>query len=145
MIDFILLQLFIPYVLFIIVGIILFLFVNKVFKTIKKFKYVQQFTLYQKILEHYMEKAYGIIHKDRLLVWSLEATRISDDEFSKISKEYAELVIKLLGPMLYEELIFLHGGDSTLLFTMIEYFNDKYENDEIRSAAIENLQIKDNE
>lgn len=145
MIDFILLQLFIPYVLFIIVGIILFLFVNKVFKTIKKFKFVQQFTLYQKILEHYMEKAYGIIHKDRLLVWSLEATRISDDEFSKISKEYAELVIKLLGPMLYEELIFLHGGDSTLLFTMIEYFNDKYENDEIRSAAVENLQIKDNE
>lgn len=145
MIDFILLQLFIPYVLFIIGGIILFLFISKVFKTIKKFKYVQQFTLYQQILEHYMEKAYGIIHKDRLLVWSLEATKINDDDFAKISKEYAELVIKLLGPMLYQELVFLHGGDSTLLFTMIEYFNDKYENDEIRSAAIENLQIKDNE
>jgi hypothetical protein len=89
---------------------------------------------------YHMDRAYAIIYKDRLLIWSVEATKVSDPDFAKITKDYVELVIKMLGPMLYKEMMYLYGNDDTLLFTVVEYFNDKYENDEIRDASIENLQ-----
>lgn len=124
---------------FIITGLIFLLFMNKIFKSVKNFKYVQNFVLYQKVLEYHMDRAYAIIHKDRLLIYSIEAMKVDDDDFAKVTKEYVELVIKMLGPMLYKELIFLYGNDETLLFTMVEYFNNKYEDDEIRETALENL------
>ena len=140
MVDFILLQVLINWFLFIFGGIVIFLFMNKIFKSIKRFKCIQNFVIYQKLLEYHMEKAYAIIHKDNLLIYSIEAIKINDDEFADVTKNYGGLVIKMLGPMLYEELIFLYGSEDTLLFTIVEYFNDKYESDEIRETAIENLQ-----
>ena len=140
MFDFILLQSLFNLTLYIVGVIIIFSFINKIFKSIKKFKYVQNFTLYQKVLIYHMDRAYAIIYKDRLLIWSVEATKVSEPDFAKITKDYVELVIKMLGPMLYKEMMYLYGNDDTLLFTVVEYFNDKYENDEIRDASIENLQ-----
>jgi len=145
MFDFILLQSLLNLSLCIVGGIVVFLFMNKIFKSIKRFKYVQNFALYQKVLEYHMERAYEIIHKDRILIWSVEATRVNEDEFAKVTKEYVELVIKMLGPMLYNEMIYLYGNVDTLLFTAVEYFNNKYENDEIREAAIENLKRDEGE
>ena len=122
---------------------IIFLFMNTIFKSIKRFKYAQNFTLYQKVLDYHMERAYTIIHKDKLLIYSIEATKVTDEEFGKVTKDYVQLVIKLLGPMLYKELSYLYGDDDTLLFIMVEYFNNNYENDEIRESAIENLQYSE--
>jgi len=86
-----------------------------------------------------MEKSYDMIHKDRILTYSLEASRLDDTNFNRASKDFVSLVIKLLGPMLYKEFLFLYGDIDTFTFVVLEYFNTRYENDEIRKSSIDEL------
>jgi hypothetical protein len=92
-----------------------------------------------------MEQAYDIVHKDKILIYSLEAIRPDEKDIDKASKEFCKLTIKFLGPMLYRELKNLYGTDDTLLFNIAQYFSSQYENDEIRSTSIDNLTSKQDE
>ena len=60
-----------------------------------------------------MEAVYDMVHKDRILVYSLEATRVPEDEINVVSKDFINLVEKMLGPRLRGEFIFLHGNYET--------------------------------
>jgi hypothetical protein len=91
-----------------------------------------------------MDKAFDLIYKDRILVFSIEGTRPDKEEFDTISKDFCKLFIRLLGPTLYEELIHFHGDDETLILTATEYFNNRSENDEIRESSIDQLMESDN-
>jgi len=110
----------------------------------KKQNIFEHFDGYIAILQYHMEKAYDIVHKDQILIYSLEATGIPDDKFDEASSSFGKLVIKMLGPMLYGELRYLYGDDA-LIFNIVEYFNSKYEADEIRSTALENLTADEEE
>jgi len=92
-----------------------------------------------------MDKAYDMIHKDHILIYSLEATRPSEENVDKAVKAFCKLTIKFLGPMLYREMRNVYGSEDSLLFTMVEYFNSQYESDEIRSASIDKLSERENE
>jgi hypothetical protein len=92
-----------------------------------------------------MEKSYDLIHKDRILIYSIEASRLDDTEFNRASQDFVRLLVKLLGPMLYKEFVFLFGDVDTFTFNVIEYFNTRYENDEIRKASVENLTEEEND
>ena len=116
---------------------------NKILNYNKRNHLIENFASYRAILEYYMELSYTIIHKDRFLIYSIEATRPSDNEVAQASKEFCKLVLDLLGTNLYEELTLLFGGDDSLYINMIEFFNSKYEDDEIRDDAITNLMNKD--
>lgn len=102
-------------------------------------QYVINFETYIGVQSLFIEKAYDIIHKDRMLIYSIEATKIDDKQFNEFAKDFASLVIKLMGPMLTNEFTNLYGDEDTFLFNLMEVFSTKYESDEIRKDAIENL------
>lgn len=104
---------------------------------------IKSFESYISVLEYYMLKSYDIIYKDRILIYSIEATKIDDKDFGVISKDFAYLTLKLMGNNLKKEYIELYGSEETLMFNMIEYFNNKFENDEIRDKAKESIMNSD--
>lgn len=102
-------------------------------------QYVINFNTYMGIQDLFIERAYEIIHKDRMLIYSIEATKIDDKQFNEFAKDFANLVMKLMGPMLTSEFVNMYGDEDTFLFNLIEVFSTKYESDEIRKDAIEDL------
>jgi len=100
---------------------------------------INNFESYISVLEYHLLKAYDIIYKDKILIYSLEATKINDTEFNVVSKEFVILVMKLIGQNLKEEYIDLYGSEETFIFNLIEYFNTKFENDEVREKAKDNI------
>lgn len=100
---------------------------------------IEKFESYVAVLDFHLQKAYDIIYKDRMLIYSLEATKIDDKEFDIVSKDFCYLVFKILGPSLQNEFIELYGNEETLIFNILEYFNTKVENDQIREKAKQNL------
>jgi len=103
---------------------------------------IKNFPDYLVALEYHQEKAYDMIHKDRILIYSAEGVKLDDDEFAVISKDYANLVFQFMGETLTEELISVYGLDA-LTLNMMEYFNSRYEDDEIRKNSVESLMNKD--
>lgn len=91
------------------------------------------------ILEYNMNKAYALIHKDDIFIYSLEATKLSESEFDRSTKKFVKLVEKMIGPRLLKHYIFLYGNYDTFVFNLVEYFNTRYEDDEIREAAQQDL------
>ncbi len=104
---------------------------------------IVEFADYSAVLTFFMEKAYDIIHKDKILIYSLEATKLPDKEFGIYSKEFVRLVIKLMGPRLTSHFLYLFGDLDAFTFYLIEYFNSRYEGDEIRKASLDNLMESD--
>jgi hypothetical protein len=86
-----------------------------------------------------MDKAYDMVHKDRILAYSLDAYRVPDNEYEAISQDFVRLVQKYIGPTLLIEFVNLYGDEESFLFIMLEYFSRRYEEDEIRKSAMDNL------
>lgn len=97
------------------------------------------YAFYKAVFDSFLDRSYELIHKDRLFIYSLEATRVSDSEFNEITKQFILLVEKMMGPYLYNIYIELYGNRETLMFNIAEYFNSRYENDEVRKTAVENM------
>jgi hypothetical protein len=117
------------------------------FKSILAFlhsgRIIRDFADYTSVLQFHMEKAYDMIHKDRVLVYSLEATKVPEDEINDISKDFITLTQKLIGPRLLKEYLFLYGNYETFVFMMAEYFSTRYEEDEIRKSSINDMMESD--
>ena len=114
-----------------------------IYRDKRKERLILKFADYTAVLTFYMDKAYDIIHKDKILIYSLEATKLPDKEFNVYSKEFIRLVFKLLGPVLTSEFLKLYGDYDTFTFNLAEYFNDRYESDEIRKASVDHLMQSD--
>lgn len=106
--------------------------------------FIIEFANYQTATLFYLEKAFDLIYKDRIMVFSIEGTRPDKNEFDQISKDFCKLFLKLLGPTIYEELVHFHGDIDTLILIATEYFNNRSENDEIKESSINSLMEKDN-
>ena len=102
-------------------------------------KHVTGFTDYLTVLEYHMNKAYELIHKDRILVYSLEGMRIKDEEFNVISQDFVKLVLKFIGPSLADDFQNFYGDEKTFIFNMVEYFNTRYEEDSIRKQTMDEI------
>lgn len=105
----------------------------------KNFQVITNFESYSAVLQFVMEKSYDITFKDKLLVYSVEGMKIDDKQFGLYSKDFGSLVLKMMGPRLRSELTYVFGDEETLLFNIIDFFNTKYENDEIRKSQQEKL------
>jgi len=128
-----------PMIAYVIISSIALFLSWKIYKKILAMKYVKSFVNYVAVLDHNMNKAYDIIHKDRILVYSLEAQRVRDEDFAVITHDFATLVIKIIGPSLHSEFVSLFGNEDTFIFRLIEYFNTRYEEDEIRKQSLESI------
>ena len=105
--------------------------------------FIKNFTDYITLLNYHMEKAYQIVHKDKMLIYSVEAIKIDDQQFNQYAKEFAILVMQLLGPTLEKEFNKFYGNEETFYFNLIEYFNTQYEDDGIRESSVANLMEQD--
>lgn len=110
--------------------------VHIVFKHKRREFIITNFESYSAVLQYHMEKAYTIIHKDQILVYSLEATTLPDAEFQKANFDFIKLVQKLLGPTLTKEMVYVYGNYDTFIFNLAEYFNTRYDDDEIRKNSL---------
>jgi len=113
-------------------------------KNINLSNYIINFSSYMAVLSYHMDKAYEIIYKDRILIYSIEATKLNNNEFRVVARDFLTLVLKMLGPNLINEFIILYGNEETLYFNITEYFNTKFENDEIRKSATDSIIDKEN-
>lgn len=102
---------------------------------------ITNFESYMAILTYHMEKAYDIVYKEKIMVYSLESMRLSEDQYNITSKHYTNLVLKMIGPNVKTALTTLYGDEETLLFNILEYFGSKYERDEIYKNSSEELML----
>lgn len=122
-------------------------FVKLIFNNIMKHleakentKLVEKFDHYNAILVYHMEAAYDTIHKDNILVYSLDGLKPSEEDINKISHDHVKLTLRLAGPNMMDLFLKLYGGEDTLYFTIMDYFDRRFEDDEIRTSAIESIQ-----
>ena len=59
------------------------------------------------MLDYHMNKAYDLIHKDKILAYSLDAYRVPDDEYEKISQDFVKLVRKLISKLRPSAIFFI--------------------------------------
>ena len=105
----------------------------------KRQSYIDKHEQYMKVLDYYMEKAFDIIYKDRILVYSISGTKPDEDDIKKHSIDFAKLTLKLMGSTIAQEYSYLYGDEETFMFVIIEYFNTKAEHDEIKQASIDQI------
>ena len=110
------------------------------FTSKENFKLIKKFVDIHGILSFHMEAAYETIHKDNILVYSLDGLKPNEKDVDKLSHEFVKLTMRLSGPNMLETFTQLYGDEDTFFFVMIDYFNRRFEDDEIRSAAIEDIQ-----
>jgi hypothetical protein len=103
-------------------------------------KLIEKFDHIHAILTFHMEGSYETIHKDNILIYSLDGVKPDEKEIDKLSHEFVKLTLRLAGPNMIQLFTDLYGDEETLFFVMIDYFNRRFESDEIRSSALENIQ-----
>jgi hypothetical protein len=113
--------------------------IYSIYKNTKRVQFINKFSDYRSVLEYNMEKAYDMIHKEHILVYSLDAYRLEDEQFNRISMDFVKLVEKFIGPMMLKEFIELYGDEDAFIFNVLDYFSVKYETDEIRNTALEQI------
>jgi hypothetical protein len=97
--------------------LLVFIFLGRIIFNHKRREFIiKNFDSYSAVLQYHMDKAYNIIHKDQILIYSLEATTLPDVEFNKATLDFIKLVEKMLGPTLTKEMIFVYGDYNTLTF-----------------------------
>lgn len=115
----------------------------KTFKEKLSIKSVINFKDYIFILNYHMDKAYAMIYKDKIFTYSTEGIKLSEKQFAEISKHFANLTLRMIGPTLKKEFLSIYGTEETLFFNIIEYFNTRYEDDEIQKAATDKIMNKE--
>ena len=108
-------------------------------------EFIVNFSSYIAVLQYHMDKAYDMIHKDRILIYSLESVKPSEDEIILASKDFSKLVLRFLGPRMERNLMYLYGDKETLVLNLIDYFNTKFDDDEIRQKSVDNMINQNND
>ena len=112
---------------------------RSVFYMRKRERMIIQFPEYSSLLQFHMEKAYDMVYKDQVLTYSLEAAKLPEKEYAIAIKQFIQLAEKLMGKALCKEFIFLYGDYDTFLFILAEYYISRYDSDEIRKTAMDNI------
>jgi len=101
--------------------------------------YIENYTNYIKILDYVCHVSYDNIYKNKILVYSIEAVRLTEKELEDINKEFIKQCLYLLGPKLVTQLTNLFGNRETLYMHISSFFYSQYENDEVRDFSTKNL------
>jgi hypothetical protein len=111
--------------------------------SVKIERMIQNFVAYESVLKYFMEKAYDMIYKEDIMIYSVEAYGMKEEDINKVATKFTKLVLKLLGTRLVEEFSYFYGSEDTFFLQLVDYFNTKYESDEIRKTSMENIKEAD--
>lgn len=100
---------------------------------------IDKFPSYLSLLEHYTDLSYQIIYKERIMVYSIEASRLPENELNAVARDFISLTLKFLGPNLTNEFIKLYGDAETLYFVIGQKFYLWYEDDKIREGSTDDM------
>jgi hypothetical protein len=95
---------------------------------------IKNFESYIVVLEYHMKKAYDIVFKN-YIIYSIEGIKLDEKLYKEASIKFSRLVLKLIGKNLQKEFEYIYGGQETLLLTIAEYFDARFEDDEVRKCA----------
>ena len=104
---------------------------------------IEKYESYIVALDYFCKKAYDLIYKDKIMIYSLEAMALNDVQYQAVSKEFCSLALRFLGPSLVSEFSDFFGDDKTLMLNIMEYFNVNYEGDKIKEEATSNMMEKE--
>ncbi len=127
---------------FLVVSIVIFL-TEKLIRYYFDIVRIKNYESYLAVLDYYMKRAYSIIYKEQILIYSIEATAPTPELLNKAMKDYLNLTLKMLGPKVKQQYVDFFGNEDTLYFNIIEFFNSNIEHDEIKKASVENLMADD--
>lgn len=105
----------------------------------KRQSYILNFEKYEKVLDEHLLRAFNIIYKDRIFLYSVEGTKPDEKDQTKATKDFCKLFIELIGTTMYREFCYLYGSEDSFMLNIVEYFNTKTETDEIKDAAIDRM------
>ncbi len=134
------------YLYFAIIMIFILLFFLLLKKETNKFRdivVIKNYESFIAVLEYYMGKAFDIIYKDQILIYSIEATSPKEEMIEKAMRDHLNLTLKLLGPAMHERYLDFFGSEECFYFNISEYFNNRYESDEIKKASVNNIMEKE--
>jgi len=126
-------------IIILIFSILVYISIDSFLKYKRRQSYVDKHEQYINVLTYYLEKSFDIIYKDRILVYSIEGTKPSEEVVKQNSIDFAKLALQLLGKTLTKEFIFLYGDEKTFMLIIVEYFNTKAEHDEIKQASMDQI------
>lgn len=115
---------------------IIFLYIFFLRKKDKKMnlEIIKSFEQYTIVLEYNMRKAYDIVFKNNI-IYSIEGIKLDEKQYKEASIKFSKLVLKLVGRNLQKEFEYIYGNLETLLFVITEYFDTRFEDDEVRKCA----------
>lgn len=114
--------------------VILFFLLRKLYIDYKDNYRILKYSDYYGVLTFFMDEAFNFIYKDRIIVYSVEATKMSDDELQKSFHDFVLYIENLMGPKIKRFYLDLFGEES-FYKNLYHYFIYRVENDEIRKAA----------
>lgn len=103
-------------------------------------KLIEKFVDIHAILSFHMDASYETIHKDNILVYSLDGVKPNEKDIDNLCHEFVKLTLKLAGPNMIKIFTELYGDEDNLFFVMMDYFNRRFEDDEVRASAIDTIQ-----
>ncbi len=95
---------------------------------------IKNFETYTVVLQYNMQKAYDLVFKNNI-IYSIEGIKLDEKQYKEASIKFSKLVLKLVGKNLQKEFEYIYGGQETLLFVIAEYFNTRFEDDQVRKYA----------
>ena len=120
--------------------------VNKAYNTVNTIFYkknnvekIKEFASYLTFLHYHMDRAYDIIHKDHILIYSIEGVKLEEEKLIIATKQFIKITLDFMGPTMIQELVDVYGDEDTLLLNITEYFSTKYEDDSIRDDGIKDI------
>jgi len=108
-------------------------------KNLENVNFVKNYEHYATVLIYHMDKAFEIIYKEKIMAYSIEGMKVNETQFKAISKDFGHLVLKMIGPGLEQSFKNMYGSEEAFLFNIMEYFNTKFENDEIYKNSTDEL------
>ena len=120
--------------------------INRAYETVNTISYkkanvekIKAFDSYLAFLHYHMERSYDIVHKDQILLYSIEGIKLEEQKLELAAKHFIRITLDFIGPIMKQELIDLYGDEETLLLNISEFFSTKYEDDAIRDESIQGI------
>jgi len=118
--------------IYFIIGLIVLFFVYRsIRESISNYIIVNKHQSYVELYEWFLEKAYDIVYRTHVMVYSSEGLNPSAADIESAKRNFVKLTREMMGSTIEQELIQFFGSEQTLTENTILYFQEKTMADEL--------------